>query len=432
MVIGGAVGVVGGLGYAYSAGMFGGDALPAGMPKTKDAAFDAWIQKMAKSSPSDPKDTADFKFITFTEKPPFTPKHKSLMAKTLTDEVWAKYKDLKTSKGYTFSNSIQAGVLRPHLGVGLTMGDEECFEMFKDMVYPIVQGWHGFDPATQFHKSDLNAKKLKFDKSLVAKFEKYVVSTRIRAARNISGFSLPSGSSQEDRLGVEKVLTQAFAMFDGELKGTYYPLGALTKEQEDTLQSNGFLFQKPGPAQLLGAAGAARHWPEGRGIFHNDNKTALAWANEEDHCRIISMQNGGNVFEVFARFCNISDTIKKAAMSNKADLMYSDRLGFLGTCPSNLGTGLRASVMIKIPLLNKAGPHKLEEICSQFDLQPRGSSGEHSEAVGGKWDISNKQRLGFTEVELVQKMIDGVAKIIAIEEKLEAGKTLDQAVKEAK
>ena len=238
--------------------------------------------------------------------------------------------------------------------------------------------------------------------------------------------------SQADRLGVEKVLTQAFAMFTGELKGTYYSLGGMSKEQEDTLQSNGFLFQKPGPAQLLGAAGAARHWPEGRGIFHNDTKTALAWANEEDHCRIISMQKGGNVQEVFARFCQISDTIKAAAKKNGADLMYSDRLGFLGTCPSNLGTGLRASVMIKIPLLNKAGPHKLEEICSQFDLQPRGSSGEHSEAVGGKWDISNKQRLGFSEVQLVQKMIDGVTKIIAIEEKLEAGKSLEQALKEVK
>lgn len=63
--------------------------------------------------------------------------------------------------GYTFSNAIQAGVLRPHLGVGITMGDEECFEMFKDIVYPVVKGWHGFDPYKQFHKSDLNPKKLK-------------------------------------------------------------------------------------------------------------------------------------------------------------------------------------------------------------------------------------------------------------------------------
>ena len=53
--------------------------------------------------------------------------------------------------------------------------------------------------------------------------------------------------------------------------------------------------------------------------------------------------------------------------------------------------------MIVLPELNK-DPHKLEEICAGFDLQPRGSSGEHSAAVGAKWDISNKQRIGFTEV----------------------------------
>ena len=99
-------------------------------------------------------------------------------------------------------------------------------------------------------------------------------------------------------------------------------LGSLSKADEDALQASGFLFQKPGPAQLLGAAGAARSWPDGRGIFHNDHKTALAWCNEEDHCRIISMQNGGDIKQVFERFCNISNSIKAAAKANKADLMY--------------------------------------------------------------------------------------------------------------
>jgi creatine kinase len=98
--------------------------------------------------------------------------------------------------------------------------------------------------------------------------------------------------------------------------------GSLSKSDEDALQASGFLFQKPGPAQLLGAAGAARSWPDGRGIFHNDQKTALAWCNEEDHCRIISMQNGGDIKQVFERFCNISNSIKAAAKANKADLMY--------------------------------------------------------------------------------------------------------------
>jgi creatine kinase len=385
--------------------------------KADIAKFEAWVAKQKAASGPDPKDTDDFKYITFTEMPPFHKGHKSLMRKIMTPELFERYKNVKSSKGFTFSNAIQCGVLKPHLGVGFTAGDEECFELFKDMIYPIVKGWHKFDPYTQIHNSDLNPLNVTFTRAQQVKFDQYVQSTRIRAARNISGFALPCGATPSERKGVEDVLKQAFGMFEGELKGTYYPLGGMSAADEDMLQSNGFLFQKPGPAQLLAVAGAARHWPDNRGIFHNDNKTALAWCNEEDHCRIISMQKGGDVWSVFSRFCQISDTIGNAAKANGAKLMEHPKLGFLGTCPSNLGTGLRASVMIKLPELNK-DPHTLEEICDAFDLQPRGSSGEHSAAVGAKWDISNKQRIGLSEVQLVQKMIDGVSKIIQIEEML--------------
>ena len=177
---------------------------------------------------------------------------------------------------------------------------------------------------------------------------------------------------------------------------------------------------------------AARSWPDNRGIFHNDSKTVLAWVNEEDHCRIISMEDGGDIPSVFARFCDLSNAIKVSAEANGTKLMWNDTLGFMGTCPSNLGTGLRASVMVKLPEFNKlmessnhADRELLETVCSAFDLQPRGSAGEHSAAVGAKFDVSNKQRLGFSEVQLVLKMIDGVSKVIQLEEMLAAGKTAD-------
>jgi creatine kinase len=384
-----------------------------------DGAFDAWLKAQLDASPADPKDTEEFRYLTFTELPPFTDGHKSLMRKTMTPELFAALKDVKSSKGYTLSNGMQAGVLRPHLGVGFTCGDEECFELFKDVINPIVKGWHQFDPATQTHESDLDFEKLVFTDEDKALFETYVKSTRIRAARNISGFSLPAGSTKEDRLAVEEVLKTAFSNLPDNLKGTYFPLGGLSSEQEDALQAGGFLFQKPGPMQLLGAAGAGRDWPSGRGIFHNPDKTVLCWCNEEDQCRIIAMENGGDVKGVFTRFSQLSNAIKDAAEGTGKKLMQHPNYGFLGTCPSNLGTGLRGSVMIVLPELNK-DVHKLEEICAGFDLQPRGSSGEHSAAVGAKWDISNKQRIGFTEVQLVQKMIDGVKKLIALEQELAA------------
>lgn len=371
----------------------------------------------------DPKDTDEFRYFTYDDRPAFTDKHRSLMAKLLTPQMFRDLKDRKTESGYTLSNAIQTGVETPHLGVGITAGDEESWEVFKDIMYPVIRGWHDFDPNTQFHKTDLDASKLVFNAELADKFDKYVVSTRIRAARNVSGFPLPAGTDQKGRAGVEKVLSDTFACFSGDLKGKYYSLGSLSTADEAFLREHGFLFQKPKTTNLLTNAGAARDWPNNRGIFHNDNKTALCWVNEEDHCRIISMQMGGNVKQVFARFAKISDGLQAGSEKVGAKLMYCDRLGFLGTCPSNLGTGLRASVMIKLPELNK-DPALLEKICDSFDLQPRGSAGEHSAAVGAKWDISNKQRIGYSEVELVQKMIDGVDKVIQAEEKLASGVAL--------
>jgi len=386
--------------------------------------------KFGGSYAGDIKDTPDFKYVSYSTLPAFTDKHKSLMAKYLTQEVFDKLKDLKSSKGYTLSNAIMTGVVTPHLGVGCTAGDEECWDIFKDLYYPVIKGWHGYDAYTQKHPVDLDPSKLWFTDEQRETFNKYVVSTRIRAARNISGFALPAGATAEERSGVEAVLKQAFSGLSGELAGTYYELGGLTEEQTKFLLERGFLFQIPTSRNLLTGAGAARSWPNNRGIFHNEAQTALCWVNEEDHCRIISMELGGDIPSVFTRFCALSNALKASAEANNTKLMWNETLGFLGTCPSNLGTGLRASVMVCLPFFNKLmegtnheDKELLEHVCSAYDLQPRGSAGEHSAAVGAKFDVSNKQRLGFSEVELVQKMIDGVSKVIKLEKMLEAGAT---------
>ena len=142
------------------------------------------------------------------------------------------------------------------------------------------------------------------------------------------------------------------------------------------------------------------------------------------------MNMGGDIPSVFSVFCQLSEALKASASANGTKLMWNETLGFMGTCPSNLGTGLRASVMVKLECFNKIledeassaeDKELLEQVCAAFDLQPRGSAGEHSPAKDAKFDVSNKQRLGFSEVELVQKMIDGVSKVIELEEMLAGG-----------
>lgn len=348
--------------------------------------------------------------------PKFTDDHKSLMAKTLTQAIFDQYKGTKSEKGVTLEQCIKTGVDTPHLGVGCTAGDESCYETYKDLFYPVIEGWHKFKVGVDKHSTDLDPSNIQMSDEVKAIFNKYVVSTRIRAARCLKGHFLPSSATTEDRAAVESKLIDIFKnAFTDELAGTYYKLGELTEEQTEFLRGNGFLFQMPKKRNLLYYSGAAQDWPQSRGIFHNDSHTFLAWVNEEDHCRIISMSKDGDVAEVFARFCKASK-----AMEANAECMRSDDLGYIGTCPSNLGTGLRASFMVVLKQFNE-NVELLEKACASLNLQPRGSSGEHSAAVGGKWDVSNKQRIGFSEVQLVQKMIDGVMKLIAWEERMAAG-----------
>jgi arginine kinase len=100
--------------------------------------------------------------------------------------------------------------------------------------------------------------------------------------------------------------------------------------------------------KYLEAVGLNRDWPHGRGIFHNKDKTFLVWINEEDQLRIISMQNGADIKEVFERLSRACLLIEKVCKFS-----HDNHLGYITSCPTNLGTALRASVMIHLPNLGK-------------------------------------------------------------------------------
>jgi len=146
--------------------------------------------------------------------------------------------------------------------------------------------------------------------------------------------------------------------------------------------------------------------------------------------RIISMEQGGDIVSIFKRWSKGIETIKKLLEDMGSGYQFDKHFGYIHTCPSNLGTGLRASAMILLPLLSVAlTPHQLEDFAKRFGVQARGSAGEHSPAgPGGKWDISNYQRIGFSEVELVQKMINGVEALIGVEQQLEKGVAIKQSM----
>uniref|UniRef100_A0A3B1JDN2 Creatine kinase U-type, mitochondrial n=1 Tax=Astyanax mexicanus TaxID=7994 RepID=A0A3B1JDN2_ASTMX len=182
-----------------------------------------------------------------------------------------------------------------------------------------------------------------------------------------------------------------------------------------------FLFDKP-VSPLLTCAGMARDWPDARGIWHNNEKTFLVWINEEDHTRVISMEKGGNMKRVFERFCRGLQEVERLIQEKGWEFMWNENLGYILTCPSNLGTGLRAGVHINLPRLSKDA--RFAKILDNLRLQKRGTGGVDTAAVGSTFDISNLDRLGQSEVHLVQTLIDGVNFLIECEKRLEKGQDI--------
>ena len=154
-----------------------------------------------------------------------------------------------------------------------------------------------------------------------------------------------------------------------------------------------FLFKEGD--RFLKACNLNRDWPSGRGIFHNDAKTFLVWVNEEDQLRIISMQPGAGIAEVFDRLGRAAKHIETICKFS-----HDDHLGYITSCPTNLGTALRASVHIKLPKL-MVHKDQFNAIADKYFVQIRGIHGEHTETDDGVFDISNRRRLGRSERELV-------------------------------
>merc|ERR1712002_1031400 len=327
----------------------------------------------------------------------------SLVAKHVTKEKWDQVKDIETKTcGFTLAKAIACAVQFDNQHCGIYAG---CWDSYKDFACvfdPIIQEYHGIS-ADAKHTSDMEVDKIKGNVDAGVP----VHSTRMRVGRSIDGYGLSPGITKEQRLDVENLMKSAFSKLPGDLAGNYYPLTGMDEKVRQQLVDDHFLFMSGD--RNLQVAGMERDWPEGRGIFHNAEKTFLVWVNEEDQLRIISMQMGGDVRGVFERLARgikaVGDSVK--AESGK-DFLLDPRLGYLHSCPTNLGTGMRASVHVDLPGWTKEGLPALKARCEELQLQPRGTRGESGGQTGITYDISNKHRLGYSEVELVQTMIDGV------------------------
>jgi len=327
----------------------------------------------------------------------------SLVAKHVTKEKWDKLGGITTkTSGFTLAKAIACAVEFDNQHCGIYAGDEDSYIDFADVFDPLICEYHGL-PADFKHTSDMDVSKIQGNINP----EVPVHSVRIRVGRSIQGFGLSPGITKDQRVGVENLMKNAFPKFSGDLAGNYYGLTGMDEKVRQQLVDDHFLFMSGDPN--LKVAGMERDWPEGRGIFHNDAKTFLVWVNEEDQLRIISMEKGGDVKGVFERLARGIKTVQDSVKAESGkDFQISPKFGYIHSCPTNLGTGMRASVHVDLPGYTKEGVDVLKKRCEELAVQPRGTRGESGGQTGHTYDISNKHRLGYSEVQLVQTMIDGV------------------------
>jgi protein-arginine kinase len=332
----------------------------------------------------------------------------SLLKKHLTRKVLDELKSKKTKLGGTLYDVIHSGVANLDSGIGVYATDPECYTTFKALFDPIIQEYHGFGPKDKQPPVDLGKSHIKELEPLDPD-HKYIKSTRIRCGRTLRGYPFNPLLTMDDYQIMQAKVKKALEdVSEKEIQGKYYPLKGMSKEDQNQLIEDHFLFKEGD--RFLKEANACNYWPIGRGIFHNNDKTFLVWVNEEDHLRLISMQNDGNVGQVLERLIKGIEAIE-----SKVPFTRDNRLGWLTFCPTNLGTSVRASVHIKLPKTSARPDFK--EICDKLKLQIRGIHGEHSESDSGVYDISNKARLGLTEFEAVKQMYDGVKHLIELEKK---------------
>lgn len=214
-----------------------------------------------------------------------------------------------------------------------------------------------------------------------------VFSTRIRLARNIKGFSFVNRYTKNDALKIIEIIENIVPSLGYGLKLLRLKdIDDITKLSlvEKHLISPEFAYNKS----------------ETGAIVINDEENICIMINEEDHIRLQVTSAG---FEL-ENLLNLAIEIDKK-LEQLVPYAYNDKYGFLTSCPTNVGTGLRASVMVHLPALAKTGNiRKVLEVVNNFDMNIRGIYGEGSKSSGDIYQISNKQSLGISEQEVIRNL----------------------------
>lgn len=212
-----------------------------------------------------------------------------------------------------------------------------------------------------------------------------VISTRIRIARNLADYPFPVRLDNKSKIEVNEKIRDAL---DGKENLTYTELKTLTRSQIVSLAER----------HLISPEFASNS--DARALLMSDNEDISIMLCEEDHIRIQVMKSGLALKEAY----ELADKID-TEINQSLKYAFDEKLGYLTQCPANLGTGMRASVMLHLPALTEKGQiGSLASTVSKLGLTIRGAYGEGMSAMGDLYQLSNQVSLGISEKSAIDNL----------------------------
>ncbi len=220
-----------------------------------------------------------------------------------------------------------------------------------------------------------------------------VLSTRIRLARNIASYPFSPKLGEAQRVAMLRDVRNAFDRY-GTSMYNFIDISSKSIEERQALVEE----------HIISRDFAVMPSSEKRLLVYDENGSVSVMVGEEDHLRIQAVRPGLALDDAYKAASYVDDMLSKGI-----EYAFSPKLGFLTCCPSNTGTGLRASCMLHLPMLTRNGYIKdVIEFCSKLGLTVRGFYGEGSKAEGEIYQVSNQITLGISEEDTLKRLSDAV------------------------
>ena len=316
---------------------------------------------------------------------------------------------------------IRSGIENPDSQMGAYAQQSRDYRDFNAVLEPMIRDYHGIATGAaiaQRHRWPEAGDSVRLDAIDPALGD---VSMRVRVGRNLDSFPLPGAMSCADRVAFESVMAGAFATLIGEASfgGRYLSLtpGSPHEIDADSYRARVAahqMFKDMSGDRYLASAGISADWPHGRGMYVSADEDFLVWVGEEDQLRIMAMKRDGNLAAMFGRLKDGLDRLEALLPA----FAHLPEYGYLTSCPTNLGTAMRASLHMKLPRLTKNGADlaAVKKAAAALQLSVRGAGGEHSDAgSGGLVDISPSARLGISEAEIMDRLYSGAAALYELD-----------------